>query len=461
MRNINIPANEADLKAKFESYDIKEVEEQRNEIRESTSDKIKEAHRDTMMYILWGYIFEHGVDISTIRTSGTTVELSSSNSIDTKIDDISTDDIERWLTEYFVVKGYEKKNGKEISKHVAEKFKSDFRSEQDIKQEKIKFDANIEQFRDYLKLKDSSNNTIYDLLTEDELVSMWQAVQINLVQKWVKAIEEKEWFMQTLLGQFDIEWLNGKSLKENWENANWLQKWLGMIGLGYWLYKGIMLLWDKSPLKWHFWKVIWGTLAADLAWQVYSWESYLKKWLVWTIELLVWSNNIEDYKKQQKELEAERYDFEEEDYAPLALLVLWERSGRDLDNFGFINKSSNDPMVQMLVLEAEKNWDSIADLKRKLTKGRGQLIENTTNNLPEVNKLTLNELKSVSWNNLFEKRDTVMTRIDAINRGIDVAIDNWLVRSDIIKDYNNQIKDFLINGTSFKIKEMWKTITIS
>lgn len=471
--DIYIPSTENELKNKLESYNMDEVAKQQEKIEEETWEKLKKAHRDTMLSLIWGYILNKNIDISNINITWTKISFKTNNDIDTGIDNLSLDDIKMWIKMDFINRYFPEKNWwVKIEKKFASDFKTDF--EDKAKEKKAEFDNDLEKFRKYLIEKDYSNEKVYNIMETDELKTMWASVQYDLItnHNMNYLIESTSW-MEKLLWWLDVDWTNWKSLKENWEKANWLLKTWATIGWIFLLYKSIMWIWNHkdNPLKWKFWKSIWVGLVWELIWQVYTWRSFLWEW-VWSISsFLWWESNLKTLKKQHEELNNNE-NGEIKDYTWLFLLTLWQRSKDEvLWDFDFVNENSRDPIIQTLITKAKERWENIGDIKEKLEKGRDDFLKKALEDLWLWVNLSIADLMDIGWTGkLSDKVNTLLERKKELKEAdiIKQIRDKWITKSDEVIIQTLKINDIAENYIKIwnpvieiNLSPVWKPETIN
>lgn len=411
-----IPSTPNELKTQLEAYDIEDVKEQQNKIKETTWKNLKEAHRETMISLISGYILNKKIEIEKINIIWSEISfnwhtLPNTGLIETGLSWLTEQEISMWIQMDFIKRYFPKQNSwKKISEKIALDYKNDFKEK--VIEKKDEFNNDIESFRKYLITKDPTNKQIYKIIRQEELKLMWASTQIELATKLkVIWIEEITGPMDKLLGWMDIPWTNWKTLTENWKEANWLLKAWATIAWLYWLYKVITSMWDsnKNPFKWHFWWAIGVWLIWELIGQVYTWKSFIQKW-IWEAAGFLWGeSNLNKLRTQHEKLNNNESS-EIKDYTWLFLLALWNKKKKDvLWNFDFINESSKDPMVQMLIMEAKQRWENISNIKKNLEKWKNSFVKNSLESLNLWIKMNIQEIMNISWGwDTFSDKITVL-----------------------------------------------------
>lgn len=469
------PRNEAELTTELEKYNPEEAIKQKEAIWEDAKQELIDLYESSFLWIISRYIIKNNIDINHINTKCAEISFDWNNYINTNIPNLSIDKIKNNLKDTFVEEYFETNHeSKEISSYFADVFKWLFSDK--ALERKEDFDNNIEEFRKFLIENDKENEVYYNLFSLSELNSLWKSIQYLLVSKHnMHDILENEWGIEWMLKKVHIEWSNWKSLAENWNEANGLLKWWAWIAWIFLAYKTITWLWNHNdnPLKGKFWKTIWVWLLWELAWQVYTWRSFLWEWL-WEIGRFIWwESNIKDLKSSYEKTHNNERKWTD-DYTWLFLITLWEKKKDDvLWDFDFINESNNDAFIQSLIQTAKENWDWIEELKNKLKKWREKFLEKTLKDLDLGIDFSIEDLMDViPWETLSDKISQLLERKEDLkDKNIIWAIisKTWVSDKKAISDtlktewYIETIKWYLKTGNlilNIDLSIFWKTWNI-
>lgn len=408
--------------------------------------------------------------------------------IKTSIENIDMNTLHSFIIKDFMWDYFINENGQSLKETLKTQIKA--MNPQEVKDKVLLYNNDINAFRLDLINSFPNEKEYFNIITEKEIKELWILVQFESHKQWVTAIEQNKPIMESLLDNLDIEWMNGKSITQNWQEANGLLKtWAWIAGI-YGLWKVAQKIWnwdfykDKKGKKYslsnNFWQILWIGLAWELIGQVYAWKSYTNEAVNAVWDMLTWESNIKELTRQHSALDKKQ---EQQNLSLITAFLLENRSWEEMMwDFDFVNKESQDPLIISLIKKSHEQWETVTALRKKLIEWRQQMIENTFKDLPPEYKLSNEDFFALEWDTFTAKRKTLLTKIQTLvwwQDPMTQQFSKWKIQTEIDKlslQIKPNVSDILSIPTNIEkiknaLKNWWdieldlpmttKTITIT